>query len=133
MQGDVYLQKGLGVFGGKRGCGSKPFASRLSRFSEVFVSSTVISFLSLLDFGRSRFSVVFLSCIIIGFLSLSDFGRSRSSAVFVSSIILCFLSLSDFGRRLCYPIPVFGLYRDQSSQPLGLWSAAGRCGNLFVG
>ena len=66
-------------FVGKRGCGSKPFASRLSRFPVVFVGCVVISLLSLLDFGR-RLD-----------LSLLDFGRRLLSRV---------TSLSDFGRRL---------------------------------
>ena len=94
-----------GDFMGKRGCGSKPFASRLSRFPVVFVGCVVFSLLSLLDFGRrlllslldfgrrpfSRFAVVFMSCITTFICSLSDFGRRLCSQ---------FASLSDFGRRL---------------------------------
>ena len=100
-----WFQRG---YGGKKGCGSKPFVSRLSRFS-LFVGCIVISFLNLLDFGRrlgfwvSRFTVIFVSCITLMLLSLSDFGRrlcsSRFTVVFLSCITLRPLSLLDFGRR----------------------------------
>ena len=92
-----------GDFGGKRGCGSKPFAPRLNRFSNMFVGCVVISLLSLSDFGRrlglspmdfgrrlsSRFYAAFVSCITV-FLCLLDFGRRLLSR---------FTSLSDFCRR----------------------------------
>ena len=111
---------------GKRGCGSKPFASRLCRFPVVFVavlnlsdfgrrlavSRTLVGGLfSLSDFGRR--SVAFVSCITIRLLSLSDFGRrpcfpdSRFSVIFVCCITIRPLSLSDFGRRLCMMVICF--------------------------
>ena len=114
---------------GQKGCGSKPFASRLlvldlglinltcgifcfgylgsrfprriCRFSVIFVSWIVINLLSLSDFGRQLIGGgPFKGCIVISFLSLSDFGRRLvGGIVFVSCIIINFLCLSDFGRR----------------------------------
>ena len=74
----------------KGGAESKHIASRLSRFSVVFVGCIVISRSSLSDFGRRLLSLTFVRCIVISLLSLSDFGRRLLSH---------FFSLSDFGRR----------------------------------
>ena len=77
-------------FGGKKGCGSKPIASRLSRFSALLVGYPVIRLLSLSDFGRRP------AC----FRSLLDFGRrllSRNTLFSVSFVTIMLLSLSDFG------------------------------------
>ena len=112
--------------GGTMGCASKPFASRLCRFSVLFVGCVAISLLRLSDFGRrlfSRFTVIFVSCIAISDLNLSDFGRrlcfisvgSQFAVIFVSCITISFLCLTDFGRRLCFPVPFCELYRTQLS------------------
>ena len=84
----------------KGGAESKHIASRLSRFSVVFVGCIVISRSSLSDFGRRLLSLI-VGCIVISLLSLSDFGRRLLSLASVSCIILSRSSLSDFGRRLC--------------------------------
>ena len=90
------------------GCGSKPFTSRLFRFSVLFVGCVVISLLSLSDCGRRlflRFVSLFVSCITISLPSLSDFGRrlrSRFIGIVVSCVTISVLSLSGFGRRLCF-------------------------------
>jgi len=84
----------------KGGAESKPIASRLSRFSVVFVGCIVISRFSLLDFGRRLLSHI-VGCIVVSLLSLSDFGRRLLSLASVSCIVLSRSSLSDFGRRPC--------------------------------
>ena len=110
MLGGVCVSKmvvGWGLWA-KGGAESKHIASRLSRFSVVFVGCIVISRFSLSDFGRRLLSHLFVRCIVISLLSLSDFGRQLWSHVFVGCIAFSLLglsgfrrlSLSDFGRRL---------------------------------
>ena len=106
---------------GQNGDESKPFASRLSRLSVVFVGCIVISLLSLSDFGRRLLSHVFVRCIVITLLDLSNFCRRLLSHVFVSCIAFSLLSLSDFVRRLV--LAVFGrrLHGDESVFVVGPW------------
>ena len=47
---------------GKRGCGSKPFASRLSQFSGLFVNCVVIHLLYFSNFGRRFFPICCSLC-----------------------------------------------------------------------
>ena len=84
----------------KGGAESKHIASRLSRFSVIFVGCIVISLFSLSDFGRRLLSHVFVRCIVICLLDLSDFGRRLLSHVFVGCIAFSLLNLLDFCRRL---------------------------------
>ena len=123
------------------GCGSKPFASRLGRFSVLFVGCVVISLLSLSDFVRrlfSRFALIFVSCITISALSLSDFGRRLCFLCsFPVRCDLCELYHNQFSlshelwSAAVLPGALCELYRTQLFWPLGLWSAAGLRGNLF--
>ena len=82
------------------GAESKHIASRVSRFSVVFVGCIVISRSSLSDFGRRLLSLIPVGCIVISLLSLSDFGRRLLSHIFVSCIFFSLVILSDFRRRL---------------------------------
>ena len=102
MLGGVLICKmvvGWGLWA-KGGAESKHIASRLSRFSVVFVGCIVISRFSLSDFGRRPLSHVFVRSIVISLLNLSDFGRQLSPHVFVGCIAFSLLKLSDFCRRL---------------------------------
>ena len=105
----------------KGGAESKHIASRLSRFSVVFVGCIVISRFSLSDFGRRLLSHVFVRCIVISLLSLSDFGRQLWPHVFVGCIVFSLLNLSDFGQRLS--LSDFGrrLQGVESSFVVGPW------------
>ena len=104
-----------GGFWGKKGCGSKPFASRLNRFAKEFVGCIVISLLSLSDFGRR-----------LG-LSPVDFGR-RLSSRFCAASVSCITVILSLGLWSAAFVPVhqsFGLW-SAAFLPLGLWSEAVR-------
>ena len=123
--GGCYSEKEwfLGGFVGKRGCGSKPFASRL--FLQYLSLTNLTIGIFRFGFLGSRFFVIFVSCIV--FQSSQSVGLWSAAAC---PHILCDLHRNQLSQSLglwsaaACQLGLCELYHNQLSQSLGLWSAA---------